>query len=467
MTETKLRRDRRITRRVALTTALLFVLLTAIQLFVVYPAFIRLTVKDTQQEAQRDARHISHMLPHEWPLEVTPALSSEITMYMEDFHLWKLKLFAADGTVVYSTDAGEVGTVNEHDYFYQQVARGQVYSVTVWRKEVTMEGQVVPVDLVETYIPFMSGGQFLGACEIYYDVTERKAGVDRLVRQASMLTLGTSGIFLAVIGFLAARGERQEKESERLQEQLVRADRLAALGTLLGGVAHEFNNINVTVMGFSQLLLEDGDLGAESRSHVARIHRAARRAHIITNNLLDFSREGAGERERGNLAQVAREALDLVAAQYRKEGVTVRDRIEPVSDSAMNSDQMVQVALNLLSNSRHAMQGREEKVLTVETGEGAGKVYLRVQDTGCGIPEENMSQVFTPFFTTKGEFAETKEQSAVRGSGLGLSISHTIVTSHEGEITVESRVGTGTTFTVFLPAGGHGSGKGAAGDGIA
>lgn len=444
-------------RRVALVAAALVVLLTVIQLAVVYPSFLRGAVRDCQDEAVRDGRHISHMLPRDTTmdrLEITPPLRREIDAFIKDFHLWKLKLFSPDGRIVFSTAEGEEGGVNDHDYFYSQVAAGKVYTVPVWAKEVTLEGQVVPMDVVETYIPIMNGGRFLGACEIYYDITGRKKGIDLLVRRASLMTVGASGSFLAVLAFLAVRGERGERERKMLQEQLVRSDRMAALGTLLGGVAHEFNNINVTVMGFSQLLLEGGGLPAEERSHVERIHRAARRADTITNNLLDFSRGRAAVPARGNLAQAAREALDLVSGQYEKEGVTVRDRIEPVEDSLMQSDQMVQVALNLLTNARHAMEGRGEKVLTVETGSSGDTAFIRISDTGCGIPEEHLSQVFTPFFSTKGEHAESKEQSALKGTGLGLSVTHTIVTRHGGDMSVESRTGCGTTFTVTIPLAG-------------
>ena len=119
--------------------------------------------------------------------------------------------------------------------------------------------------------------------------------------------------------------------------------------------------------------------------------------------------------------------------------------------------QIVQVALNLCANARDAMSGAGKKELTVTTGSDGAMVFLSVADTGCGIPEEDLAQVFSPFFTRKGEHASDQTQAANKGTGLGLSVCHTIVTNHGGDIHAESTVGSGTTLTVRLPvaAGGE------------
>jgi signal transduction histidine kinase len=222
-----------------------------------------------------------------------------------------------------------------------------------------------------------------------------------------------------MVFFLAANAGKSLRRQEKLQEDLIRSDRLAAMGTLVAGMTHEFNNINLTVLGFSQLLLERDDLPAEAEDHLKRINRAAGRARTITNNLLDFSRNGGGSYRRSNIAVAAAEALSLIREPYEKEGIVIRELVDPVPDSYMDHDQIVQVLLNIVTNSRHAMLDQDRRVLTLKTGSAGLMVYASVSDTGRGIPEEELSEVFTPFYSTKGEYAGDAVQAKIRGTGWG------------------------------------------------
>jgi len=451
---------RRFALKVTLFTAAVVGIVSLVQVLVIYPRFVERIVRDSHDAAIRDGRHISGMAIVSRILEEKggdSAVRTGMTKLEEDFEIWKVKVFAPDGSVLYSTNPSDEGDMNTHDYFREVVALGKVHSSTVWGKEVTLEGEFVPRDVVETYIPIMKDGTFLGACEIYYDITVRRQGIDRVIMQASSFTVGTGGMLLLVIGLLAGKAEGAVREKERLEEQLIRSDRLAAIGTLVGGMAHEFNNINVTVMGFSQLVLEKSGLPPDVRDHLQRINRAAQRADSITNNLLDFTREGKASVGRGNLSRAVTEALALIREQYEKEGIELKELVSPVPDGLMDEDQIVQVALNLCANARDAMAGATKKKLTVTTGSDGAMVFLSVADTGCGIPEEDLTQVFSPFFTRKGEHARERTQAANKGTGLGLSICHTIVTNHGGDIHAESTVGSGTTLTLRLPVAANGA----------
>jgi signal transduction histidine kinase len=435
------------------------VALSMAQLLVIYPRFSQFAVSDSENEALRTGKYISLMLPSGSVIETiasSPALKEGLRMVSRDFQLWKLKVFSSTGEVVFSTDEEDVGQFNRNAYFSEEVARGKVYTKAVSAEEVTLEGQIVPIDVVETYVPLMAEGDFLGACEIYYDITARNRSINRLVVQASVFTFGIGAFLLLMIAVISLRAELATRKQEILQEQLIRSDRLAAIGTMVSGVAHEFNNINVTVMGFSQLALSRSNLAEDVRGHLDRINRAARRAQSITQNLLDFVRRDRSSLEKGNLAAAVREALGLVRDQYTKEGIVIRDRIEELPDSAMNRDQIVQVVLNILTNARHAMSQREEMVLTVETGVKESQVFVRVTDTGCGIPEDKLSQIFNPFYSTKGEYSGDNVMSKFKGYGLGLSVCHTIVGNHSGDVFVESQEGKGTAVTINLPLGEEG-----------
>ncbi len=236
------------------------------------------------------------------------------------------------------------------------------------------------------------------------------------------------------------------------EEALVRSERLAAVGTLAGGIAHEFNNINVSVLGFAQLALSFPGLDPEQAGFLERIVKAALRAKNITRNLLTFSGVTQSQTVQSNLVTVAEESLAMVARELESGGIEVQRQLHPVSEIMMDAGQIGQVILNLMLNAQHAMLDRPIRRLVIETSEDNQWVQVKVSDTGCGIPADKLSQIFSPFYSTKGEYAQLgSPQARVKGTGLGLSVSHTIVAKHRGEIKVWSEVGVGSAFTVRLP----------------
>jgi two-component system cell cycle sensor histidine kinase/response regulator CckA len=247
---------------------------------------------------------------------------------------------------------------------------------------------------------------------------------------------------------------RAEEEKRRLQEELSQAQKMQALGTLAGGIAHEFNNINAAIIGYVDLILQTEDVPDIVRKNLEIVRGSASRAASLTGSLLAFARKEVGEKKRVNLRSVADEVLRLTEKEFTSEGieVTVRHstRVSPVMGDA---GLLTHVLMNLLINARHAMLRSSVKQLTVETGQERNRPFVRVRDTGCGIPKENLPRVFEPFFTTKGSLASGGiYDGKAHGTGLGLSVSHSIVKGHGGEIKISSRVGTGTTVTVYLLA---------------
>ena len=241
-------------------------------------------------------------------------------------------------------------------------------------------------------------------------------------------------------------------ERKRGEERLAQAEKMTALGTLAGGVAHEFNNINTTVLGYADLLLRGADLSAATRGMVERVRHAATRARDITEGLLTF----AGRRGEGmiaaDLAQVAREVLELFGRQLRTGGIEIDVRLDREAAAVLDPALIGQVILNLLINSRDALAGRTDPLVRISVGEDSSAVWLKVADNGCGIPKDALPRIFTPFFSTKGEHAPPGSvQASVRGTGLGLSVSHSIVENHGGALVAESAAGVGTTITLRLP----------------
>lgn len=242
---------------------------------------------------------------------------------------------------------------------------------------------------------------------------------------------------------------------KKLEEQLIRSERDAAVGTLSRGVAHQFNNINSCILGFAELAMAAQPDGDQQLVHyLSRILRAAVRAKEITERLQAFSSRAPEHPSRGNLTQVARDTMALMAPDLEVSGIEISQQLAAVPDTALDSSQISQVLVTLLLNARDALLGRREKRIAVETGRAGCAVYLRVSDTGCGIARDDLSRVFTPFFSTKGEHASTNSpQAHVKGTGLGLSVASTIALNHGGELTVESQPDVGSSFTLRLPAG--------------
>lgn len=268
----------------------------------------------------------------------------------------------------------------------------------------------------------------------------RYRSADGELRHGSLLATPVyeGGELTGVLGIV-----RDVTDERRLAEQLLQQEKLAAVGELVSGVAHELNNPLAGVVAFSQLLLA-GDAPPDRRRAIESIHTEARRASRIVSSLLTFARQHQPERTLTDLNRILEETLELRRYALRNHGITVELQLDQeLPLTWADPHQLQQVVVNLLVNAEHALAEWEgRRAITLSTSRTDGLLLLRIADTGPGISPEHLSRVFNPFFTTKG---------VGKGTGLGLSISHGIVHEHGGRITVESRPGAGATFTVELP----------------
>ncbi len=239
--------------------------------------------------------------------------------------------------------------------------------------------------------------------------------------------------------------ERYRESTSRsdLPARLFQTDKLAALGQMVAGIAHELNNPLTTVMGYSSLLL-DRPLDGPSLADARRICQEADRAARVVRNLLTFAREAKFERSPVQLNEIVERTLRLCAYDLRRANITVETDLSPQLPLTLaNPIQLQQVVFNLLVNSQQAISeaGRPGRIL-LRTRHGGGHVFLHLEDDGPGIPSELQSRIFEPFFTTKPVGV---------GTGLGLSIVSGILRQHGGEIRVSSVPGRGAAFAVSLP----------------
>jgi len=236
---------------------------------------------------------------------------------------------------------------------------------------------------------------------------------------------------------------REVTEERLLQERLMQSEKMASVGQLVSGVAHELNNPLTGIMGFAQLLLTR-DMDERSRHEVETIQGEAERAAKIVQNLLSFARRHKAEKELVNLNTLLERVLELRSYDLRLKNITLDLELDPQLPRTMaDPDQIQQVFFNIITNAEHAMlEAHSQGHLIVRSGVAGGYIRLSFADDGPGLPPENLRRVFDPFFTTK---------KVGEGTGLGLTIAYGIIEDHGGRIRAESRPGKGATFIVDLP----------------
>ena len=236
---------------------------------------------------------------------------------------------------------------------------------------------------------------------------------------------------------------REVTEERLLQERLMQSEKMASVGQLVSGVAHELNNPLTGIMGFAQLLLTR-DVDERSRHEVETILGEAERAAKIVQNLLSFARRRKAEKELANLNTLLERVLELRSYDLRLKNITLDLELDQQLPLTMaDPDHIQQVFFNIITNAEHAMlEAHGQGHLTVRSGADGGYIRLSFADDGPGLSPENLRRVFDPFFTTKrvGE-----------GTGLGLTIAYGIVEDHGGRMRAESSPGRGATFVVELP----------------
>jgi PAS domain S-box-containing protein len=230
----------------------------------------------------------------------------------------------------------------------------------------------------------------------------------------------------------------------KTREQIAHSDKLTTLGKLVGSVAHEFNNPLYGVIGLIDNLGNDVTLEERERFTELAKKECWRMADMV-KNLQSFYKPSEGILSSIDMNNMVKEVLSLIGKELKQKSIKITEHYHDGIDTVEAvEDQIKQVIINLLQNASDAVSGTGKEIV-LTTDENESHVILKIQDTGSGIPEEYIKNIFDPFFTTKG----------VKGTGLGLSVSYGIIKKHGGEITVKSKVGKGSTFTLSLPLKGH------------
>jgi two-component system, NtrC family, sensor kinase len=233
------------------------------------------------------------------------------------------------------------------------------------------------------------------------------------------------------------------EQQHLMREQMAQADKLASIGELSSGIAHEINNPLGIILGYTQLMLRDEPAASDRTSDLKTIEKQVRHCKSIVEDLLNFARMSAPKKEMSDIHKIIDDVIHFIRQHSKLDGIeihTVYDR--QIGPLFLDSKKISQVLINLLMNAIYAI-GREGDIsVTTAVADGGRKACIQVQDTGIGIQTNDLARIFDPFFTTK---------PTGQGTGLGLSVSYGIIKNHGGDIRVESAPGRGAMFTILLP----------------
>ncbi len=452
---------------------------------IVYPSFKRLLMENAETEALRVATHLSSNLSSENTKLRNSFMSLNFFVESErikkDLQLIKLKTFSESGEITYSSDPKDIGTINTKAYFHNIVAKGNVYTKIVQKGTDSLDNNKMTRDVVETYVPIMNGNQFIGAFEIYYDITVAKNKVDKQILYSSLIQLFVAfSLFFAVITALLNANknitERKmteeklhnsnqnllelNKQLEKRQADLndARIDAEAAniaKSEFLANMSHEVRTPMNAIIGMTELTL-DTDLDTEQKEYIEIVRVSSSNLLEMVNNIFDFSKIEAGKLELVemdfNIANVVENAVKVYTLQALDKGLDLTYHINDDLPFCLKGDsfRLCQIITHLVGNAvkfteRGKIIVRVEKDKS-ETGNKDNNIqqlqlHFSVADTGIGIPKDKIQGIFESFSQADG--TNTREYG---GAGLGLAIAKELVHMMNGDIWVESEPEKGTTL---------------------
>lgn len=243
---------------------------------------------------------------------------------------------------------------------------------------------------------------------------------------------------------LEVKVEKRTAEIQEMQAQLVQSAKLASMGELVAGIAHEINNPLGGILMFSSLAAKSPDLPTQVKDNLEVVVSETRRCAKIVRGLLEFSRESIPEKRLDSINRIIKQTLRLVSQQTLFQDIEVQCQYdEELPDLLLDPDQFQQVFFNMFINAAQAMLNGGVLTISTKLNKNDSIAEIVIADNGQGILKEDLSKVFDPFFSTKSK----------KGFGLGLSISYGIVNNHGGKISAQSEIGKGTVFTILLPIG--------------
>jgi len=285
----------RLLRNILILAIIIILALISYNIFLTIPSFTKLLINATKNDAVRITKHLASYLLISEKNEIGKDslnihLLNEIGKIKEDFELMNLKVFSPSGEIVFSGDPKEVGEINQRRYFHDIVAKGKVYAEVVPKDKESLEGRKVTSDVLETYVPLMNDGRFLGAFEVYYDITDRRRQLNKLISQSSTITfMFASGLLIAIILLLYQESISMKKRKQFEEERLQR-ERLEGVIEMAGAACHELSQPLQTISGYSHLLLINLPEDSPLFGKIEEIKKSIAQLGEITHKIMHITR---------------------------------------------------------------------------------------------------------------------------------------------------------------------------------
>ena len=295
----------RLLRNISILAIIIMIALISYNIFLTIPSFTKLLINATKNDAVRITKHLASSLLISEKNEIGKdslniQLLKEVGKIKEDFELMNLKVFSASGEVVFSDYQNEVGEINQRRYFHDIVAKGKVYAEVVPKDKESLEGKKVTSDVLETYVPLMNDGRFLGAFEIYYDITKRKKQLDKLISQSSTIAIMfASGLLIAII-LMLYQENHSIKKRRQLEEERLQRERIEGVLEMAGAACHELNQPLQTLFGYSYFLLKHLPEDSPLFGQIKEIERSIDQLRDITHKIMHITRYETKEYIRGS-----------------------------------------------------------------------------------------------------------------------------------------------------------------------
>ncbi len=421
----------------------------------IYPALTHSFLKQAENEAVRVGNHMTMMLFQDGKSleeEISkPYFATHIEKVKSGFNFWKIKVYTGNGEVLYSTDTEDVGKLNQKEYFHNIVAAGNVYSKVVKKDARSMEGRVMIMDAVETYIPIFKDNKFAGAFEIYYDITGRMKEHNALMSHFYFTLFAVTLGLLAAVIFASFKASKILAERSRLEDKLKRtAKELANSNSELKHFAyiasHDLQEPLRMISGFTQLLAKRyrNKLDPDADEFIEYIVDGTSRMRDLINGLLAYSRVGTSDKKAEPVdcnILIENVLINLQPAIEEKGAVVTHD---PLPTVMADDVQLVQLFQNLISNAIKFHDGRAPEV-HVSTERREDEWLFSIKDNGIGMDPQNKDRIFLIY-------QRLHARDEYPGTGIGLAICKKIVERHGGHICVDSKPGEGATFHFSIPA---------------
>jgi signal transduction histidine kinase len=427
------------------------VLIAALPTYIIFflnPTFTTLLVETTKENAVRVAKHfVSWRLLEKTKLEKGfPGVDimTDIERLKSDFDLLKLKVFSDSGEVTFSTDHYDIGDINREEYFHEIVRKGITHSEVILQGNESLEGQKMAADVVETYVPLMRDDKFLGAFEIYYDITARKKRLDNLLRSSSVSVLSLALVLL--IAIIVIFFKEKKTINERQEAEVALRQSSEQLKFFAYSVMHDLKSPAIGIYGLTELLHKHykDTLDERGKRYCDQILKASVHVAALIEkiNVYIATKEASLKIEKikvKEILQILREEFSSRLAARQIGWVEPETMIEIKADKLS----LLRVFRNLVDNALK-YGGKDLSEIRIEYRESERFHTFSISDNGVGIEGEDYEKIFALF-------QRDAKSKGVEGAGLGLAIVREIAEQHGGKVWIEPGKERGTTFHISLP----------------